>query len=183
MADTIAIETPKNLEWFSKTSSNNKPLVLLYNWASDDINSSDNGFYRNNLGLQNKVVFFYGGNIGFAQDMPNIVRLANAMRLEEKAHFVIVGDGFALPLLKKSIKNENLKNISVLPSVPQEEFKKMLSEFDVGLFSLNYKHTTHNIPGKLLDYMVQGKPILGSINPNNDLENILGKSGGRSHHN
>ena len=177
VADTIAIESPKNLEWFSKSSSNNKPLVLLYNWASDDINSSDNGFYRNNLGLQNKVVFFYGGNIGFAQDMPNIVRLANAMRLEEKAHFVIVGDGFALPLLKKSIKNENLKNISVLPSVPQEEFKKMLSEFDVGLFSLNYKHTTHNIPGKLLDYMVQGKPILGSINPNNDLENILGKSG------
>ena len=25
--------------------------------------------------------------------------------------------------------------------------------------------------------MVQGKPILGSINPNNDLENILGRSG------
>ena len=26
--------------------------------------------------------------------------------------------------------------------------------------------------------MVQGKPILGSINPNNDLENILGKLAG-----
>ena len=53
----------------------------------------------------------------------------------------------------------------------------MLSEFDVGLFSLNSDHTTHNIPGKLLGYMVQEKPILGSININNDLEEILEQSG------
>jgi len=176
-ADTIAIESPKNLVWFSKNSSTNKPLVLLYNWAADEPGLSKNGYYRDSLGLQNKVVYFYGGNIGPQQDMPNIVRLASAMRFEDKAHFVLVGEGFALPLLRDSIEKASLRNVSVLPPVPQAEFKKMLSEFDVGLFSLNHDHTTHNIPGKLLGYMVQGKPILGSINPNNDLESILGESG------
>ena len=30
--------------------------------------------HRKSLGLENKVVYFYGGNIGHAQDMLNIVR-------------------------------------------------------------------------------------------------------------
>ena len=176
-ADTIAIESPKNLEWFSQNKQVSKPLVLLYNWAADEPGFSEAGLYREKLALQDKVVFFYGGNIGPQQDIMNIIRLAVAMRHEEKAHFVLVGEGFALPLLRDALDKEELNNLTLLPLVPQGEFKKMLSEFDVGLFSLNRDHTTHNIPGKLLGYMVQKKPILGSINPNNDLESILEQSG------
>jgi len=176
-ADTIAIESPKNLDWFSKKNSINKPLALLYNWAADKPASSKSSHYRHNLGLESKVVYFYGGNIGPAQDIMNIVRLAKAMRFEQKAHFVLIGEGFAVQLLRDAMQKEELKNMTLLPPVSQEEFKKILSEFDVGLFSLNYNHTTHNIPGKLLGYMVQEKPILGSINPNNDLQDILGKAG------
>ena len=176
-ADTIAIESPKNLEWFTKNKVVKKPLVLLYNWAADDPGFSEVGHYRKTLGLQDKVVYFYGGNIGPQQDMMNIIRLARAMRFEEKAHFVLVGEGFALPLVRNALEKKNLNNLTLLSPVSQEEFKKMLSEFDVGLFSLNRDHTTHNIPGKLLGYMVQEKPILGSINRNNDLESILGQSG------
>ena len=176
-ADTIAIESPKNLEWFAKNKVVKKPVVLLYNWAADEPGFSEVGHYRETLGLQDKVVYFYGGNIGPQQDMMNIIRLARAMRFEVKAHFVLVGEGFALPLLRNALEKENLNNLTLLPPVSQGEFKKMLSEFDVGLFSLNRDHTTHNIPGKLLGYMVQEKPILGSINPNNDLESIIGQSG------
>ena len=49
----------------------------------------------------------------------------------------------------------------------------MLAEFDVGLFTLHKDHTTHNFPGKLLGYMVQRLPILGSINKGNDLKEIV----------
>ena len=128
------------------------------------------------MGIENKVVFFYGGNIGPQHDMPNLIRLAKSMESEKEAHFVIVGQGFAVDLLLKEIEKENLTNISYLPAVNQIEFKKMLSEFDVGLFTLNKEHTTHNIPGKLLGYMVQEMPILGSINKNNDIEQIIGDS-------
>lgn len=172
-ADTIAIESPKNLEWFSKRKWINRPLVLLYNWASNKQHLLGGSHYREDLGLEDKVVYFYGGNIGPQQDIMNIVRLAKAMLFEQKAHFVLVGDGFTVKLVRDAIKNEGLTNMILLPSVSQIEFKKMLSEFDVGLFSLNFNHTTHNIPGKLLAYMVHQKPILGSVNPNNDLQDIL----------
>jgi glycosyltransferase involved in cell wall biosynthesis len=55
------------------------------------------------------------------------------------------------------------------------EFKKILSEIDVGLFSLSRDHKTYNFPGKLLGYMSQNKPILGSVNPDNDLKDVVEK--------
>ena len=52
----------------------------------------------------------------------------------------------------------------------------MLTEFDIGLFSLHKNHVTHNFPGKLLGYMVHNLPILGSINPDNDIDDIITQS-------
>jgi glycosyltransferase involved in cell wall biosynthesis len=173
-ADIIGIESPKNLEWFNNKKKSKKPCELLYNWASDKPVTINDSKYRNMLNLNDKVVYFYGGNIGPQHDMPNLIRLVKSMEHEKKAHFVITGQGFAVDILKNLIKQENLTNITYLPSVPQDEFKIMLSEFDIGLFTLNKDHTTHNIPGKLLGYMVQEMPILGSINMENDIEQIIG---------
>ena len=175
-ADTIGIQSPKNLAWFSVTSSVKKPLDLLYNWAANEPVPTGNSQYRKALGLEDKVVYFYGGNIGHAQDMMNIVRLAIAMLPEPNAHFVLVGAGDEVELVSDAITRHDLHNITLLPSVPQNDFKNMLAEFDIGLFSLHHDHTTHNFPGKLLGYIVQEKPILGSVNPDNDLKDVLEKA-------
>jgi glycosyltransferase involved in cell wall biosynthesis len=71
---------------------------------------------------------------------------------------------------------QNLTNITLLPPVSQDEFKQLLAECDIGLFTLHKNHTTHNFPGKLLGYMVQSMPILGSINVGNDLKEIIGNA-------
>jgi glycosyltransferase involved in cell wall biosynthesis len=48
-----------------------------------------------------------------------------------------------------------------------------LSEFDVGLISLDRRLKTHNFPGKLLSYVFCGKPILASLNSGHDLIELL----------
>jgi glycosyltransferase involved in cell wall biosynthesis len=53
----------------------------------------------------------------------------------------------------------------------------MVAECDVGLLSLDRGLKTQNFPGKMLSYMDQGKPILASINPGNDLQDILEEHG------
>jgi glycosyltransferase involved in cell wall biosynthesis len=175
-ADTIGIQSPKNIARFSATSSIKKPLDLLYNWAANELVPVGNNNYRKALGLENKVVYFYGGNIGHAQDMMNIVRLALAMHSESNAHFVLVGAGDEVELVRDAIAHHALPNMTLLPAVSQDVFKNMLAEFDIGLFSLHHDHTTHNFPGKLLAYMVQEKPILGSVNPDNDLQEVIEKA-------
>jgi glycosyltransferase involved in cell wall biosynthesis len=176
VADTIGIMSPKNLEWFKNYYQSDAKLEVLYNWA--ELNSFQNSTnkYRKQLKLENKIIYFYGGNLGYAQDMMNIVRLAINMRNETVAHFLLVGAGDEFELIKEKIVEHKLKNITLLPSVNQNEFKQILSEVDVGLFTLNKNHITHNFPGKLLGYMVQGIPILGSINFSNDLKEIIENS-------
>jgi len=175
-ADIIGIQSPNNVIRFNEIISGNYEQDILYNWAANEPVKTSNDYYRQKYGLQNKVIFFYGGNMGHAQDMMNIVRLANNMKNENSAHFVLVGEGDEVSLVSKAIDAHVLENITLLPSVSQDEYKAMLTEFDIGLFTLHKDHSTHNFPGKLLGYMVQELPILGSINKGNDLKEVIEES-------
>ena len=166
----------KNWGWFGENGNSDKPLEILYNWAANEPVEAGS-HYREKLGLNGKCVYFYGGNIGHAQDMMNIVRLAVTMRDEKQAHFVLVGAGDEVELVENAIKEHKLTSMTLLPAVSQDKFKQMQAEFDIGLFSLHHDHVTHNFPGKLLGYMVQSMPILGSINPGNDLKETVEKAG------
>ncbi|MCF6201712.1 MAG: glycosyltransferase family 4 protein [Hydrogenimonas sp.] len=171
-ADKIGLMSKKNLEWFKKSKKTDAKLEILPNWASIEPVASS-GEHRRQLKLEDKVIFFYGGNIGQAQDMMNIVRLAKRMQKHKKAHFLLVGAGDEVELVKKAIEKESLQNMTLLPPVSQKTFKELQADCDVGLFTLHKDHTTHNFPGKLLGYMVQSMPILGSINPGNDLKETI----------
>ncbi|MCA4001950.1 glycosyltransferase family 4 protein [Vibrio vulnificus] len=173
-ADTIGLMSEKNLELFNNLTDGRYPTEILRNWAAlEPHKSRENSKFKIKLGLENKVVFFYGGNMGHAQDMSNLMRLAKAMQPYRDAHFLFIGQGDEVELINRLASDWNLTNFSYLPSVNQEVFKDILAEMDVGLFSLAANHTAHNFPGKLLGYMVQSLPILGSVNRCNDLFDII----------
>ncbi|MEN6623012.1 MAG: glycosyltransferase family 4 protein, partial [Smithella sp.] len=173
-ADIIGVESPGNEAYFSSSPLDKKYSVeVLYNWAQiSDVQLPSTSF-RRNLKLENKVVFFYGGNIGLAQDMDNIIRLAARMGNDQKAFFLIVGDGSEVNRLNALIKQKHLTNILIHAPVSQEQYQSMLDEFDVGLVSLDCHLKTYNFPGKMLGYMEHGLPVLASINEGNNLINSV----------
>lgn len=177
-ADIIGLQSPENKNWFSARNLSSKPIEVLFNWARMDPIVGMGDSWRKALRLEGKVVFFYGGNIGPAQDMKNIAILAKNMLQYSNAHFLLVGSGAEVEILMEMKENDRLTNFSVLLAVDQAEYRKMLAEFDVGLFCLHRDHTTHNFPGKLLEYVNQSKPILGCVNPGNDLKLIVEEAGG-----
>ena len=73
--------------------------------------------YRKELRLENKIVFFYGGNIGHAQNMINLVDLAIAMKPFSEAHFLFVGKGDEVSLILEKQKEYDLTNVTYLPAV------------------------------------------------------------------
>lgn len=178
-ADTIGLMSEKNREVFSQSNRKDYPTEILRNWADTtpvNTNTSVNSI-RTQLQLENKVIYFYGGNIGHAQDMANLMRLAKNMQHCTEAHFLFIGQGDEVELINQLAQQWQLTNYSYLPSVDQNEFKRILADIDIGLFSLSAKHTAHNFPGKLLGYMVQSLPILGSVNSGNDLKELVNSSG------
>ena len=177
-ADTIGVMSEKNLEIFNSNTAKQYPTTILRNWANlspHDL-SDKASILRERLGLSDEVIYFYGGNIGHAQDMANLMRLAKSMQCFDKAHFLFLGQGDEVKLVNDLMKEWDLTNCSYLSSVSQNEFKDILAQVDVGLFSLSAQHSAHNFPGKLLGYMVQSLPILGSVNKGNDLIDLVNAS-------
>ncbi len=176
-ADVIGVQSPANLQYFSQNGlQDGYHLEVLYNWAALNEDKIDLLNDRKRLGLEDKVVFFYGGNIGIAQDLDYIIQLADSVRDRPDIHFLIVGDGSEAPHLKAKIQQSALDNISVHPPVTQQRYLGMLSQYDIGLISLNRNLRTHNFPGKMLGYMYFSMPILANINPGNDLKQVLEES-------
>jgi len=172
-ADKIGVMSKSNLEFFKSKNINSSKFEVLYNWSQIvEVQKAENNF-RNKLNLKNKIVLFYGGNIGYAQQMINLINLAKKFKKNSSVHFLFVGQGDEVELLLKEVSNNKLKNITYLPSVNQNTYFKMLNEFDIGMFSLHSKHKTHNFPGKLLGYMSYSKPILGCVNAGNDLADVV----------
>ena len=174
----IGVMSEANLQLFEDATSKDFDTEVLRNWASlspSDVSTTST--IRERLGLQHKVLFLYGGNIGHAQDMPVLIRLARAMNEHENAHFLFVGQGDQVELICTLAEQWNLDNFTFLPSISQDEFKSMLAQVDIGLFSLSSKHTTHNFPGKLLGYMANAIPILGCVNAGNDLKPLVVEQG------
>ncbi|MCU1788933.1 glycosyltransferase WbuB [Pectobacterium polaris] len=174
-ANKIGLMSKNNFLLFN-TLNKGYPCEILHNWASIHPvvdYKTDYVSLRKRLSLQKKTIFFYGGNIGHAQDMANLMRLVKRMQCYEDVHFLFIGQGDEVDLINSLAKKWKLKNYSYLASVDQNEFKCILSEVDVGLFSLSAAHSSHNFPGKLLGYMVESLPILGSVNAGNDLLEII----------
>lgn len=173
-ADVIGVESPGNLRYFAgELLDKAYRLEVLFSWTDLQEHPRPPTSYRLKLGLQGKVVFFYGGNIGVAQDMDNILRLASSLNEREDTFFLLVGSGSEAPRISSEIQNRGLRNIAIQPPVSQAEYLSMLLEFDVGLVSLDRRLSTNNLPGKLFGYMTCGIPILASINPGNDLGRLL----------
>ncbi|PMO59277.1 glycosyltransferase WbuB [Vibrio breoganii] len=178
-ADMIGVMSEKNLEIFNHNAQGQYPASILRNWAnlSPHTVKADASSLRQRLGLSDEVIYFYGGNIGHAQDMANLMRLTKSMQSCDNAHFLFVGQGDEVELVKQLMLDWGLSNCTYLQSVTQNEFKDILAQVDVGLFSLSAQHSAHNFPGKLLGYMVQSLPILGSVNKGNDLMGLVNTSG------
>ncbi|HCN41939.1 MAG TPA: glycosyltransferase WbuB [Proteus vulgaris] len=178
-ASIIGLMSQKNLDYFYQHNKNKGlKCEILRNWANTtQTNIDTNGYIsiRESLNLQNKTIFFYGGNIGHAQDMGNLMRLVKKMSVYPDAHFLFLGQGDEVELIKTLSNKWNLNNFSYLPSVDQTKFKLILKEIDIGLFSLASHHSAHNFPGKLLGYMANHIPILGSVNEGNDLQELVNK--------
>ena len=171
ISNWIGVQSEMNRTVFSKRFPSITNTSVLMNWASNslDFNSKTSQDIRVRLKIVEKVIFFYGGNIGHAQDMTNIMRLALNMKSYPSAHFLIVGQGDEFKLINQLADEWSLDNVTILPSIPQSEFVHFLDVADIGLFSLSKEHTAHNFPGKILGYMSASLPVLGSVNPNNDL--------------
>lgn len=178
IADRIGVETESSIDYFNSHYPGREDAVeVLMNWTRRDGFLHSHSDFRALHGLQSKVIFAYGGNIGVAQDIDNLVRLAMRMRQHPEVHFVMVGRGSEVVRIEKLIASGEAPNVTLLGEVSQNEYMTLLRQCDVGIINLDARLRTHNVPGKLLGYLRAGLPVLASLNRANDLQQLIKASG------
>ena len=177
VADCIGVQSPANLGYFEKRRANSDNTQVLWNWIVRGGSTVQSRVTRESLGLVDKCLFCYGGNIGIAQRMDALLDIATRLEDSSNAHFLIVGDGSERKRLSEKLAALSLSNVTMLPPLPQAEFDELLTWIDVGLVLLDPKLGTHNIPGKLLNYCAAGKPVIAQVNPGNDLIDVVHRYG------
>lgn len=172
VADVIGVQTQANLPIVQRDCPTDAHLEVLHNWlappaAFDSHDDPTNGFIRG------RTVFVYAGNMGPAQGMDCMIELAMRLRSRPEACFLFVGRGSDVPRLRALANEKHLSNTLFLDEMDAARIPGLLARCHVGLIALDPRHTTHNIPGKLLTYLHAGLPVLARINPGNDLETLI----------
>lgn len=124
-----------------------------------------------------KPIFFYGGNLGKPQGIPFLIECLEANRDRFDCHFLVLGDGFDYPLIEKWYKENHPKNMSLMRRLPKEDYDNLANACDVGLIFLDYRFTIPNFPSRLLNCLMQKKPIIACTDPNSDLGTIAAENG------
>jgi glycosyltransferase involved in cell wall biosynthesis len=135
-------------------------------WTDDKINLPLPDEHQNAFdSLKGKTIVGFAGGFAASGNVITLVKSAVELKYRNDIHFVLVGKGPELPSYEKVIKDNNLSNITILPSVPKKLIPAVNKHFDIahlgGLHSVLHKYgTSYN---KMTDYMLSGKPIVQSV--------------------
>ena len=172
-ADTIGVQTKSNLTYLTDWADRpHRNLQVLQNWQTPrkNIGSSINVI---NTSLAGRKIFAYIGNMGIAQGMDIFIDLAEKLNNNKDLGFLFVGRGSEVLRLKASIKELSLSNILFFDEIDPQEIPGLLEQCHIGLLALDPRHTTHNIPGKFLTYILASLPVLARVNAGTDLAHLI----------
>lgn len=178
-ADCIGVQSPNNLTYFASHQPNLIGKVeVLWNWGrqvnAKDLMTPSINFKKTNLA--NKPILIYTGNVGVAQDVGQILNFIDLVKDRDDVGIAIIGRGSHMQSLREYLLKHQTQNIFIHEEINPNEIPLLLKQCIGGLIFLDRRHKTHNIPGKLTDYLQAGLPVLAFINEGNDLLEIVDKN-------
>jgi len=159
--DKILVSTKEHIDYIKALPNcNNLDIDYLPQYAEsifEDANydNEDNGV----------IDLMFAGNIGKAQSVDTIIRVAALLKDNPKFKFHIVGSGSELDNVMKLAKELNTDNAIFYGQKPLSEMPELYKIADAMLVTLEDKaYANMTIPGKVQSYMAAGKPIIGAVN-------------------
>ncbi len=127
------------------------------------------------LKLNNKIILGYMGTHGMAHKLDFLIDCAKLL-VDTNYHFLFIGSGAEKDKLLEKIRNENIKNVTLLDAVPKEELKEYISILDVSLINLRKSELFKTvIPSKIFENAAMEIPILLGVD--GEARGILEKYG------
>lgn len=151
-------------------------IQVIYNWAHNEhlqpIPKEHNAFLKN-LGLQDKFIVLYSGNMGMTHDIDVIVDVAERLRMRDDIRFLFIGEGAKKPLIEQKIKEYGLENCLILPFQPLEVLPYSMGAADVAVVTTDAKQTGLSVPSKTYSYLSVGAALLCLADKQSELGRMM----------
>jgi len=115
----------------------------------------------------------YAGTMGYAQDLLPTIEAAHILKSDEDVLFLLVGEGIQEPRWKREVEALGLKNVRFLPLQEKSIYPSIIAASDIGIVPLTQNLRTPVVPGKLLDFMAGGRPVIATANLDGDTAKII----------
>ena len=148
------------------TSKGSRKLLNERGVSDDAIGEVENSELKiENFEWPTGFILMFAGNLGFAQNMENLLAAANELKEANDIHWVFVGDGRKKPWMDEYVKEHHLEEtVHLLGRYPIETMGTFFKKADVMLVALNDVIIFNmTLPAKVQAYMAAGKPILASL--------------------
>ena len=120
-------------------------------------------------------VVLYSGNMGISHDIESILYAAKALKDKDDILFLIIGGGVKFNLAQNFVKENNLKNVRILPFQKEEMLPFTLPLADVSIVSVDEGMEDLILPSKTFYYLAAGSAIIGITNCPSDIAGIIKK--------
>lgn len=174
-ADIIGCMSPGNIEYIKKHNAylDNRKLTLLPNWQKETNMAELTMNVRKKYKLEDKYIVLFGGTIGYAQKVDNIVILAEHYWDDNNIVFLVIGNGVMKQYLKDKVTDKQLNNVIFFDSLPRDEYLNFVKSADVGLITIDERFTVPTIPSKTTSYLSMKLPVLAIIDQHTDYGQII----------
>ncbi len=159
-----------------KTAGLDIPIDVIPNWADLEIilptPRAENPLLKE-LGIENKFVLMYAGNIGHPTDVETIVNAAEKFLDEPTFHFVFIGSGAKRKWLEDQVRDRGLTNVTLLDVRPREDQIVFLNACDVGIIGLVQGMWGTAMPSRTYNMLAAGKPIIALTESGSELARVI----------
>ena len=153
---------------------------VMHNWVDADrvypVAKANNRLVKE-LGLQDKKVVMYSGNLGRYQPLEVMIDAARELSDRDDIVFVFAGDGGKRRKLQEMAASQNLDNVMFTPFQPLDRLAESLSMADVSLIGIYPENEGVIMPSKLYGLLAVGKPIICVSDPKSEVIEILKRAG------
>ncbi len=160
----------------AKTEGLDIPISTIQNWAEletvSPFSRNDNSLLKE-LGIEDKFVFLYAGNMGYPNDLESIIVCAERLRSDKRFCFVFLGAGVKRKWLEREIADKSLTNVRLLDPRPRNEQNIFLNACDVAIVTLVKKMWGVSMPSRTYNILAAGKPILALTEPDSEIARVI----------
>lgn len=151
-------------------------IQIIPNWADVDcIRPSDREDHPllAQLGLSDKFIIQYSGNIGRTHGVDQLVACAEQLRGDQSVHFLFIGFGGKKLWLERQVRERRLANITIMDYRPRAELSSSLTACDVAIISFVQGMAGVSVPSRMYNVMAAGKPIIAVADSHSELALVI----------